>query len=244
MIRGCRDSSLLHESVYVCDANANTWTYPAKDGLGVDKGRIAPCGGAYDPVPGLIITSNLRWTSETSPLYWEFWAYDVDTNEWTLLGPLSLEPSNEDQLDFLGYSEQLDRLIVAGWVDREVGTILVDPRTGDVTVLPIESPVVDIGWPNETYGAAGDTVYATTETMDTPHDICRFDANVESWTACFDIPNYPGIGVHFPELVGDPINNRLVVINPMASAWASVSRIAAIDLDTGEWTQLLAPPSP
>lgn len=92
--------------------------------------------------------------------------------------------------------------------------------------------------------SAGDAVFATTETMDTPHDICGFDANVESWTACFDIPNNPGIGVHFSELVGDPINNRLVVVNPMASAWASVSRIGAINLDTGGWTQLLAPASP
>ena len=102
------------ESVYVYDANANTWTQPANDGLGFDTNLITPSGGAYDPVTGLIFTSNLRWTSETSPTYWEFWAYDVDTNEWTLLGPLRLEPSHRDQLDFLGYSERLDRLIVAG----------------------------------------------------------------------------------------------------------------------------------
>jgi hypothetical protein len=42
-------------------------------------------------------------------------------------------------------------------------------------------------------------------------------------------------------LVGDPVNNRLVVINPSASALATVSRFGAIDLATGEWTQLLAP---
>ncbi len=138
--------ALGYESVSVYDANANTWTRPASDGLGFDEDdSITPVGGAYDPVTGLIVTSNHRWTSETSPLYWEFWAYDVDANEWTLLGPLRLEPSNKDQLDFLGYSEQLDRLIVAGWLDGDMGTVLVDPRTGDAGVLPIESPVVDIG---------------------------------------------------------------------------------------------------
>ena len=49
---------------------------------------------------------------------------------------------------------------------------------------------------------------------------------------------------HLPRLVGDPINNRLVVINPVASASASVSSIGAIDLATGEVEQLLAPASP
>jgi hypothetical protein len=232
------------ESVYVYDANANTWTQPANDGLGFGTDLITPSGGAYDPVTGLIITSNLRWTSETSPTYWEFWAYDVDTNEWTPLGPLRLEPSHKDQLDFLGYSEQLDRLIVTGGVDGEVGTILVDPRTGDVTVLPVESPVVDFGWPMGTYGAAGGTIYATANTMDTSHDVCGFDANVKSWTACFDIPKHPYVNFPYPALVGDPINNRLVVINPRASAWATNSRVGAIDLDTGDWTQLLAPAKP
>jgi hypothetical protein len=238
--------ALGFESVSVYDANTNTWTRPASDGLGFDEdSSITPFGGAYDPVTGLIITSN-RWRiSPTSPLYWEFWAYDVDTNEWTLLGPLRLEPSSKDQLDFLGYSEQLDRLIVAGWLDGDIGTVLVDPWTGDATVLPIESPVVDIGWPNEAYGAAGGTVYATTRIMDTPHDICGFDANHKSWTACFDVPNSPEPDVFpFPALVGDPINNRLLLINGTASAWATASRVGAIDLATGGWTQLLAPTTP
>lgn len=182
------------ESVYVYDANVNTWTPPANDGLGFDTDDIIPFGGTYDPVSGLIITSNVRWTSETSPIYWEFWAYDVDTNEWTLLGPLRREPSLKDALVFLGYSEQLDRLIITGETDGEAGTVLVDPRTGDLSVLPVESPGVDIGWPDGTYGAAGGTVYVATRTMDTPNDICGFDANVKSWTACFDAPNDADIG--------------------------------------------------
>jgi hypothetical protein len=234
--------ALGFEHISVYDANTNTWTQPSNNTVGIGDDLIVPTGAAYDPVTGLIVTSNHRWTSETSPLYWEFWAYDVDTNEWTALGPLRTEPSKQEQLDFLGYSEQLDRLIGAGYLDGEVGTILVDPRTGDVTVLPIESPVVDIGWPNETYGAAGGTVYTTTNTVDTPHDVCGFDANARSWTTCFDLPDdtYTG-GFPFPSLVGDPVNNRLVVINPSASALATASRFGAIDLATGEWTQLLAP---
>jgi len=225
-----------HISVY--DANTNTWTHPANDRLGYDTDQITPYGGAYDPVSGLIITSAFRRSSETNSDSWEFWAYDVDTNEWTLLGPLRWEPSNEGQFDFLGYSEQLDRLIVTGWVYAEAETMLVDPRTGDVTVLPIESPSIDIVfWSVGTYGAAGGTVYAATMTLDTPHDICGFDANVKSWTACFDVPNDADIG----PLVGDPVNNRLILLN--AGPWSGtiLNGIRAIDLDTGEWTQILAP---
>lgn len=234
--------ALGYESVSVYDANTNTWTHPANDGLGFDEDdSISPYGGAYDPVTGLIITSNHRWTSETSPLSSEFWAYDVDTNEWTLLGPLRLEPSSRDQLDFLGYSERLDRLIVAGWLDGDMGTVLVDPRTGDATVLPIPSPVVDIGWPNEAYGPVGGTVYTTTRIQANAKEICGFDANDKSWTACFDVPATPGTQLlPFPALVGDPINNRLLVINGRENA----SRVGAIDLATGNWTQLLAPTTP
>jgi hypothetical protein len=240
--------ALGFEHISVYDASTNTWTQPSNDTIGIGDGLIVPWGAAYDPVTGLIITSNHRWTSETTPTYWEFWAYDVDTNEWTLLGPLDMEPEAQDQLDFLGYSERLDRLIVAGGVDGEVGTILVDTRTGDVTVLPIESPVVDFVWPNETYGAAGGTVFATTNTMDTPHDICGFDANVKSWTACFDIPGATQTDRHqrFDAMVGDPINQRLILINGSGGGWEG-PRVTAgadvwtIDLDTGEWTQLLGP---
>ncbi len=239
--------ALGFEPISVYDANTNTWTQPTNNVVGIGDGLIQPVGGAYDPVSGLIITSASRRSLETNSDSLEFWAYDVDTNEWTLLGPLRREPRAEEGFEFLGYSEQLDRLIVPGGIGRssrsgsivwEEGTILVDPRTGDVTVLLIESPGIDIRvWPVGTYGAAGGTVYVATMTLDTPHDICGFDANVKSWTACFDAPDDADIG----PLVGDAINNRLVLLN--AGPWAGTihNGIGAIDLNTGEWTQILAP---
>jgi hypothetical protein len=254
--------ALGSQGVYVYDANTNTWTHPANDRLGPDTDHITPYdpvwgdvpyGGVYDPVSGLIITSASRRNSETNSDSLEFWAYDVDTNEWTLLDPVRREPRAEEGFvsvsEFLGYSEQLDRLIVPGGIRRsslsgssgsmvwEEATILVDPRTGDVTVLPIESPGIDPWLPNGTYGAAGGTVYVATMTLDTPHDICGFDANVKSWTACFDAPDDADIG----PLVGDSINNRLVLLN--AGPWAGtiLNGNGAIDFDTGEWTQIVAP---
>ena len=209
--------ALGYEHISVYDANTNTWTQPSNDTIGIGDGLIVPSGAVYDPVTGLIITSNLRWTSETTPTYWEFWAYDVDTNEWTLLGPLRLEPSIQHQLDFLGYSERLDRLIVTGVVDGEMGTILIDPRTGDVTVLPIESPVVDLGWPNGAYGPVADTVYVKLG----GDDICGFDPSTRTWNACFDTPVALQNNQHtvFAAMVGDPINQRLILINGIGGGW-------------------------
>ena len=58
----------------------------------------------------------------------------------------------------------------------------MDPRTGDVTVLPIESPVVDFVWPGGMYGSAGGNVYAATRIMGTPNEICGFDADLGLWS--------------------------------------------------------------
>ena len=227
-----------YERISVYDANTNTWTQPTNNVVGIGDGPMTPYGVAYDPVSGLIITST--YTSEES------WAYDVDTNEWTLLGPVRRETRGDDRFDFLGYSEQLDQLIFTGsvitrpWVESEVETILVDPRTGDVTELLIESPVINFGLPGGTYGAAGGTVYAATMYMATPNDICGFDANVKAWTACFDAPNDAASATD-ADLVGDPINNRLVLMNVGPRAGVAANGVGAIELDTGEWTQLLTP---
>jgi hypothetical protein len=46
-------------------------------------------------------------------------------------------------------------------------------------------------------------------------------------------------------MVGDPINQRLILINGVGGAWWSeaMDDVWAIDLDNGEWTQLLEPSS-
>ena len=74
-----------------------------------------------------------------------------------------------------------------------------------------------------------------------------------TWNNCFDDSDYPADVARqgFSAMVGDPINNRLVLINPQG-VWSTsgdgrpptVSAVWAVDLATGEWTQLLAPPTP
>ena len=77
-----RTVALGWEHISVYDANTNTWTQPSNDTIGIGDGLIVPMGAVYDPISGLIITTDL------TDSYLETWAYDVDTNTWMLIGRL------------------------------------------------------------------------------------------------------------------------------------------------------------
>jgi hypothetical protein len=235
--------------ISVYDANTNTWTQPNTKPSGVGFS-----GGVYDPATGLIIVGAEYGDDD-------LWAYDVDSNTWTPIGPLG-DPQDQEYSpgDFLGYSRTLDRLILT-WSevvdfasDRyNETTTLVDPRSGEATAIATETPDVQLWWPAETYGPAGDTVYVTTWNRDSFLPvICGFDTSTLTWSACFDTPAdlqnsryYTGRPI---AMVGDPINQRLILINGNGGArvsgvwWSDLTLdVWAIDLDTGEWTQILAP---
>jgi hypothetical protein len=229
-----------HISVY--DANTNAWTQPSNDTIGLGDGRIVPMGAVYDPISGLIITTDL------TDSYLDTWAYDVDTNTWTLIGRL-WEQQRQDYtwFELLGYSRKTDRLIFSS-IDGI--TALVDPRTGDKTLITTPTPAISFGWPKAQYGPAADTVYVAEGVwvhggmFDTrfPDQICGFNPGTSAWTSCFAIPNGSRYAA-FGAMVGDPINNRLVLIHGVyGNFWVNAdSNVWAIDLDNGDWTQLLAP---
>lgn len=64
-------------------------------------------------------------------------------------------------------------------------------------------------------------------------------------STCFDTPNTLGLDRHatFAEMVGDPINQRLILISGVGNdrPYEATLDVWAIDLNTGEWIQLLAP---
>ncbi len=206
----------------VYDANTNTWTQPRPDPANLATGR-GPA--VYDPVTGLIIT-----TGDEGLL-----AYDVDTNTWTVIGPII----HEDLLvgDFLGYSPEIDRLIFV----QPDHTRLIDPRTGESTLVVTDSPYINLVWPSEVHGSAADTVYVTQHWDGDLINfrICGFDTVNLAWTSCVDVPeDVEGQHYVFSAMVGDPINNRLVLIN---GGWGnSIDDVWSVDLDTGEWIQLVA----
>ena len=227
-------------SVY--DAGANSWTQGA-----AFPGEGAPFGAVYDPASGLIVTTSYEGEegSAANPARLEAWAYDVDGNTWTHLGRLRTEGDEPFWLDLLGYSPAIDRFILAS---PENVTVLADLRTGATNQAATPTPAVTFGWPKAQFGPAADTVFvargatydgeAWTDRFE--DQICGFDPDTTAWTRCFAMPGGRRHAA-FGAMVGDSINNRLVLINGIyGSFWVnSDDAVWAIDLDTGETTDLL-----
>ena len=227
--------ALGHGGVSVYDANTNTWSIKAHP-------PEIPwmLGAVYDPISGLVITSTNLGGED-----WDLWTYDVDTDEWTLLGTVTVDRGTPccTQIDLLGYASDIDRLILTTYIGSNPTTILVNPRTGETTHLPTGelTGTVNLGWPSHVYGSGRDTVYVYKQ----PTAIVRFDGATLTWTK-IEIPaEVPNRYAAFGAVVDDPINNRLILINGIHGNWwgDATSDIWAIDLASGRWTEIVAPPS-
>jgi hypothetical protein len=245
--------------VSVYDANSNTCNQPYPH-LVDGRVLVEPHGAVYDPLSGLILTVT-RPTTTRPDDHWTLWAYDVDTDTWTMVGPVLFERTTPccTGIDLLGYLPEIDRLIFTthnefptGSVRIEPTTLLLDPRTGEITTIPTDTPVVNPAIPPiRRHGQADNTVYVTN-----PDGlICGFNSATTTWTTCFAGPE-PSRHIAFEALIDDPINNRLVLINGIPpdvlingipDAWwiedAYDTGVWAIDLDTGASLELV-PPTP
>ncbi|MGB9358408.1 MAG: hypothetical protein WCC01_07610 [Acidimicrobiia bacterium] len=234
--------SLGYDRVSVYDATTNTWERRAYPYPTSEMGA-GPHGGVYDPVSGLIVTS---FYSPDDGEVWDLWAYNVDVDEWTELGPVTVDrgPGCCTQIDLLGYSADLDRLILVTPFDRGAATFLVDPRTGEMTIIPGTSvPIVDLGWPSKVFGQANGTVYVY---GGAGRALCGFDADTLSW-ACHNTPaEVPAKYAAFAAVTDDPINNRLTMINGVHGEWwrDATDDVWAVELSTGQWSEILAPTTP
>jgi hypothetical protein len=213
------DTTLLirDNAVLVYDAAANEWVAqqaPTKSyGIGYPG-----LGAVYDPVSGLVVVQ----TSEHGLV-----AYDVDANMWTEIGTLV-----GDYPDFLvGYSATADRLYFLGFQDDGVA---VDPRTGRTE--PLDQPVDGV------MGGFGAFEFATsTETAYVfGNGVCRLDPISLDWT-CTGKPDIPRSVQNFESMVGDPINNRLLLFHGSCCGLYPTMHddIWALNTDTGKWSLLL-----
>jgi len=229
-----------HVSVY--DIDSNTWTWLPSDFLGSGVNQFAPSGGVYDPVSGLIVTT--RITDEVV----DVWTYNIDTNTATPIGRLNgPDGENLSGFELLGYSVEIDRLIFGSFKDT---TALVDPRTGQTTLIETPTPGILRGWSTSQTSQAGDTVYVTLgdwhdgEGFRTrfPGQVCGFDSDAAAWTSCFEIRG-GSLPYVFDTVVGDPINNRLVYIRGVNTNYGSDADgdVWTVGLDSGETTELLTP---
>ena len=234
------------DTVFVYDANTNTWI---ADPNGYDsvQDNFHPSGAVYDPVSGLIVTTTMLPDDR-----WDMWAYDVDTEAWTLVGTVPPERTTPccTGTDLLGYSQQLDRLILSTYSELpdedppfEQVTLLLDPRTGITELLPPPGPFINLGWPGHSYGQAGGTIFV--KGWPVWKSMCGFDTGTLEWTLCFDAPTGPEAGSYsgYAAMVDDPINNRLVLINGRyGDFWMETdAAVWAIDLPSGDVRTLVAP---
>jgi len=226
----------LNSGVNVYDAATGTWTID--DALGDRAAR----GAVYDPVSGLVVVAHFGgdWPSD---LFLS--GYDVDTREWSELG--TIENVWGDSWMFLvGYSSATDELILHGGYAPGPGDPLGTqyPGSGPTTVLHSlrnEMTAVLPGGPNlfSPWGAwypyatgVEGAVLASDDTYDDDR-LCRFDAVARSWDDCsLDAAYGPRRNPADAKMVYDPINDRLVVIYWLGDVWA-------VDLDTGQWTELV-----
>lgn len=198
-------------------------------------------GAVYDPTSGLVITSTNHGGEDG-----DLWTYDVDTDKWTLLGTVTVDRDTPccTQIDLLGYASDIDRLILTTYISSPT-TILINPRTGEATFRPTSTGLVNPAWPGSVYGPGGDTVYVSPGSPGTL-GISGFDSATATWVLNKTPAEVPSRYAAFGAVVGDPINNRLILINGVHGDWWSdaADDIWAVDLTTGEWTQILAPTTP
>jgi len=250
--------SLRSSSSSAYDPNTNRWT-PISDREAQPgdhpTGTWWTMGAVYDPVSGLVLVQYDQLGVKQTVLS----AYNVDTDQWTRVGPLDGKAFRK----LIGYSSRTDQLIFRGYdgggfgVGDETGDrdydagppLVVDPRTGAATATELGPPISG-AWGGIHYATGTRTAYVQTE----PHkEICWYDPMTLTWDNCFESTRYPDDVVDLvpAAMVGDPINNRLVLIKTIDfppfgedSEPVFVSVVWAIDLANGEWTQLLAPPTP
>ena len=223
-----------NDRIWVYDAEANTWS--EQEVPTSDPTLDWPWGDViYDPLSGLML-SQTGYDPQSGSEAVTLMAYDVDTNNWTEVGTVE-EPNS-----IVGYSVELDKLvryaILSNYGD------LLDPRTGSIEPLP-PTPDFDGAYGVIDYAADTNTAYVRDIGS---KGICGFDPDTLGWQPCFDPADgpVPRPLVGWGAMVGDPINNRLILINSQTGSADSFGRddVWAIDLDTGEWTEILAPSTP
>jgi hypothetical protein len=225
-------------SVGVYDANTNTWTQRSKP-PDYDV-RLPGLGATYDPKSGLVLV-----LTDASELV----AYDVDGDDWLPVGHIE---TRQYQAYLIGHIDGIDRLgFLRPTTDhprRESGEVddegmIIDPRSGQLNGLDAPPEGVFAGFGRLNYATGTDTLYVLEDT------ICRLDPATLQWD-CLSLAEGPrtfteGSGL-LGAMVGDSINHRVVLIYGYGpgfdgQSFYEVNDIWAIDLDAGEWIELLTP---
>jgi hypothetical protein len=234
------DTTIALGNLEYYDSDFNAWHSVSSKGH--TNGREWKRGAVYDPISGLVIVAHQteRYSEGADEMQLSLSSYDVDTDTWNLIGETDVHLWSF----LIGYSTTIDRLIFATFDNDssadEQSTSLVDPRTGRTTLVNTPSPDIFSAWGAwypYAYGVDGAVLVVDDGGFDQVHfgegDICVFDPETRSWGDCpIDSIDGPKWGLENAAKVYDPINERLVFVLTNGNVWA-------VDLDTGDWTELL-----
>lgn len=223
--------AFYNDALAVYDYRANTWTQRSKP-------ASYGAGAIYDPISGLVVLL----TAENGLI-----AYDVETDEWIPVGKIG---EGEYQAYLIGHIADTDRIgFLRPTTDHPRRTseelddegMVVDSRTGEPEGLSAPGDGVFAAFGRLSYATGTSTPVVEVE----GEGICRLDPATLDWTcvSLADGPDSDGGGL-IGAIVGDPINDRIVLIYGYGSGfdgkrYYDVNDIWAIDFETGEWTQLL-----
>ncbi len=219
-------------SVY--NANTNMWEQrSAPPGLDLEFG-FPGLGAVYDPSSGLVLVV----TGDGDLV-----AYDVETDEWLPIG--TVDNASDYPPFMIGLTADTDRLVFLGFSGAPFQGAggLFDPRSGEAIHLDEPENGVEGGFGTFRYATSGETAYV----FDFASSVCRLDPATLDWT-CIPMRLYDGrLGVDqkgTSAMVADPINDRLVLIRDFCCnepGSFTPDDIWALEFDTGDWIQLLAP---
>ncbi|MCL1692264.1 MAG: hypothetical protein M3096_01130 [Actinomycetia bacterium] len=227
-----------HDRLWVYDRERNSWEWrsaPQSDSYG-----WASIAAFYDPLSGLIITAR---TAEQEGDGWHsfFSTYDVDTDEWSILGTVASDSM------VIGYSHEADRVVTAR-VFSDFGTDLLDPRTGALEFVEQAHPVFIGGFGYSELANGADTAYAMA--VEQPMNaFCGFDSSALGWSVeCWPVvPQRGHAGIPpFDAITYDWLNGRILFIGGVDQPFAegditSFDDVWSLDPETGEWLELLPP---
>jgi hypothetical protein len=233
------DRTIAFGNLGYYDSDSNAWH--SLSSKGYMEGRGGKRGAIYDPMSGLVIVAHQveRYGEEADEMPLSLSSYDVDTDTWNLLGETDVHLWSF----LIGYSATIDRLIFSTFDNNPAAddqtSSLVDPRTGRTTLLDTPSPDLFSAWGAwypYAYGVDGAVLIVEGGNDQEPFGrgtVCVFDLETRSWGDCpIDLMDGPKRGLENAAKVYDPINERLVFVLNTGTVWA-------VDLDTGDWTELL-----